>query len=336
MNITSSAPTRIDLAGGTCDIWPLYLFQPKARTINIAIDQRAKCKVSKAQGNAIEIRSEDLGASHRLPSIDYVDEIEPGHPLELVLRLLAFFRPEGGLSIQTSCMSPAGAGLGGSSALAISIAGAMNTLTGGRYSREELIVIAKNVETQVLRVPAGVQDYYPAMYGGLNSVLLDPTGDGLLRHSHILAHNLESRLVLIFSGQSRNSGINNWQVMKDFIDGNTTTQTLLRKIQETAMDMEVALKMGRYDEVAKAIEQEMSYRRQLAPGITTSEIDEWIDFAKGNGAKAAKVCGAGGGGCVVFLTAPTEKYNLIKKLRERDAKVLDFHVDSDGLSVSNY
>lgn len=336
MIVNSSAPTRIDLAGGTSDIWPLYLFQPDARTVNIAINQRAKAKVEQMGGNAIEIRSEDLDVSHRLPSIDYVDEIEAGHPLELILRLLAFFRPVGGLRITTSCMSPAGAGLGGSSALNIALCGALNSFIGGKYSREELIVIAKNVETQVLRIPAGVQDYYPAMYGGLNTVLLGITGDSLLRHSHILAHNLESRLVLVYSGKSRNSGINNWGVMKDFLDGNKEVQGHMKAIQEAAMDLEVALKTGRFDEAARAIEYEMEARKKLAPTITTPEIDEMIAFAKENGAKAAKICGAGGGGCVMFMTAPTEKYNLIKKLRDRGTQIIDFHVDSDGLSVNSY
>jgi D-glycero-alpha-D-manno-heptose-7-phosphate kinase len=336
MVITSSAPTRIDLAGGTTDIWPLYLFHPGARTVNIAIDQRAKAKIEKVSGNAIEIRSEDQEVSHRLPSIDYVDEIESGHPLELILRLLAFFRPEGGLNITTSCMSPAGAGLGGSSALNIALCGALNSVIGGKYSREELITIAKNVETKVLKVPAGVQDYFPAMYGGLNSVLLDTTGEGLLRHSHILAHQIESRLVLVYSGKSRNSGMNNWQVMRDYIEGNKEVQQHMRAIQEATLELEVALKTGRFDEAAKAIEFEMENRRKLAPGITTPEIDEMISYARENGAKAAKVCGAGGGGCVMFLTLPNDKYTLIKKLREKDVQIIDFHVDSDGLSVSSY
>src|SRR3989338_8466152 len=91
-------------------------------------------------------------------------------------------------------MSAAGAGLGGSSALAVALCGAFNVLTGSKYSREELLMIAKNVETQILKVPAGVQDYYPAMYGGLNSVLLDVVGESFLRHSHLLTHSIESRL----------------------------------------------------------------------------------------------------------------------------------------------
>ena len=334
--ITSSAPTRIDFAGGTTDIWPLYLFQQNSRTVNIAIDQRAKAKIEQIPGNAIEIISEDLNLNHRLPSIDYVDEIETGHPLELILRLLAFFRPAGGLKITTSCMSPAGAGLGGSSALTIALCGALNALIGGRFSREELITIAKNIETQVLKKPAGVQDYYPAMYGGLNSVILDTTGEGLLRHSHILAHQMESRIVLAYSGQSRNSGINNWTVMKEFFDGNKQVQTLMEQIQLATSDFENALKTGRYDEAAKAIEYEMEKRRKLAPNITTPEIDDMIIYAKENGAKAAKVCGAGGGGCVMFWTNPTDKVSLIKKLREKDVQVIDFHVDSEGLSVTSY
>lgn len=336
MIVNSSAPTRIDLAGGTTDIWPLFLFHPGARTVNIAIDLRAKAKVEQVGGNAIEIRSEDRDSSHRLPSIDYVDEIEPGHPLELVLRLLAFFRPQGGLRVTTSCMAPAGTGLGGSSALNIALCGAFNSLIGGRYSREELIQIAKNVETQVLRIPAGVQDYYPAMYGGLNSVLLEITGDSLLRHSHILAHQIESRLVLVHTGVSRNSGINNWQVTKDYLDGNKEVQGYMRGIQEATLELETALKTGRYEEAARAIEFEMENRRKLAPGVTTPEIDDLITYGREHGARTAKICGAGGGGCLMFWTNPNDKYPLIKKLRERDAQVLDFHVDSEGLSVSSY
>jgi D-glycero-alpha-D-manno-heptose-7-phosphate kinase len=336
MIIQSSAPTRIDLAGGTADIWPLYLFHPKARTVNVAINQRAKTKIEKIQGSAIEIRSEDQNQNLRLPSIDYLEEIESGQPLELILRLIDYFRPEGGFALTTSAMSPAGAGLGGSSALSIATVGALNAMIGGRYSREELITIAKNIETQVLKIPAGVQDYYPAMYGGLNSVLLEVLGDSVLRHSHILAHNIQSRMVLIYSGKSRNSGTNNWDVMKKYLDGNKEVQEHLRAIQLAAADIEAALKTGRFEEVARVLDFEMSHRRQLSPGIATPEIEEIIEYAKANGAKSAKICGAGGGGCVMLWTSPSEKSSLVSKLKEKSIHVIDFHVDSEGLTVNSY
>jgi D-glycero-alpha-D-manno-heptose-7-phosphate kinase len=167
-------------------------------------------------------------------------------------------------------------------------------------------------------------------------VLLEITGDSLLRHSHILAHQIESRLVLAYSGKSRNSGINNWQVMKDALDGNKDVQGCLKGIQEATLELEMALKTSRYEDAARAIEFEMENRRKLAPAITTPEIDELIDFGKANGARAAKICGAGGGGCLMFWTNPNDKYPLIKKLRERETQIIDFHVDSEGLSVSSY
>ena len=46
VDIECSAPTRIDLAGGTYDIWPLYLFHDGAQTINAAISLRASCRLT--------------------------------------------------------------------------------------------------------------------------------------------------------------------------------------------------------------------------------------------------------------------------------------------------
>lgn len=335
MIINSSAPTRIDLAGGTVDIWPIYLFLPKARTINIAIDQRAKVKIERRPGMAIEIRSEDLDVAMRLTSIDYIDAVEEGHPLALVVKLLEFFRPEGSLTITTSSMSPAGGGLGGSSALAIALAGGFNALAGSKYSREELITIAKNVETQILKKPAGVQDYYPAMYGGLNSVMLEVTGDALMRHSHLLTHSIESRLVLVFSGKSHHSGMNNWEIMKSYIDGDPKVAEGFKGIQTAAADMELALKVGNFARVGEAMEADMEHRRKLWPGVLTPELEDLIKFGKQNGAQAAKVCGAGGGGCLAFwVGSSSDKIKLQQKLREREVQLINFHVDAEGLSVT--
>lgn len=337
MRISSSAPTRIDLAGGTTDIWPLYLFHDNSKTINIAIDQRAQVSIEQKSGMAIEIISKDLDVSMRLTSIDYVDEVEPGHPLELVIRLLEFFRPQGGMTVTTSCMSPAGAGLGGSSALAIALCGAFNMLVDSYYSREELITIAKNIETKILKVPAGVQDYYPAMYGGLNSVLLDVMGETFMRHSHLLTHAIEQRLVLVFSGQSRNSGLNNWEVMKSHIDKDENVTKSLGGIQKATDDLEYALKTGNFQRIGDALLAEMESRKAMCATIVTPEMQEIIDYANANGAKAAKVCGAGGGGCLAFWVAsPRDKMDLIKKLREKEIQIIPFHADSEGLTVNTY
>ena len=337
MRITSSAPTRIDLAGATTDIWPLYLFHDNSKTINIAIDQRAQVTIEQKSGMAIEIESKDLDMSMRLTSIDYVDEVEPGHPLELITQLLEFFRPQGGMSITTSCMSPAGSGLGGSSALAIALCGAFNFMVDSYYSREDLITIAKNIETKILKVPSGVQDYYPAMYGGLNSVLLDVIGETFMRHSHLLTHALEQRLVLVYSGQSRNSGVNNWEVMKSCIDQDEKVTGGLEGIQKATDDMEYALKTGNFQRVGDALLLEVEHRSSMCSTIVTDEMQEIINFGKEHGSKAAKVCGAGGGGCIAFwVPSSRDKMELIKKFREKGVQVIPFHADSEGLQVNSY
>ncbi len=337
MIIESSAPTRIDLAGGTMDIWPLYLFHLPAQTINIAINQRATVRMEQVPGLALDLRSEDLDISMRLTSIDYISEVEPDHPLEILLRLLEFFRPEGGLNITTSCKSPTGAGLGGSSAIALAVCGALNVLTHSRYSREELLVIAKNIETQVLKVPGGVQDYYPALYGGLNSVVLDVKGDSLMRYSPQLARSLQSRMVLVYTGQNRNSGINNWTVTKAHIDKDPKVWTCFDNIRKATAGLEHALKTESFNSIPKYLEEDMENHHQLSPTIITDEMKGIIDYGKANGAKAAKVCGAGGGGCLLFWTNSLEdKVKLSQKFQERDGvEVINFHIDSEGLSVES-
>jgi len=160
----SQAPTRIDLCGGTIDIWPLYLFHNSAATINLAVNLYAKTRIKERRDSKIVIESKDL---KKRIKFDSIDKLSHNHSLSLITKILSFFKPETGLHIETDCEAPAGAGLAGSSALNIALCTAMNKLTGKSYSKKELITIAKNIESQVIRVPTGEQDYYPAMFGGL-------------------------------------------------------------------------------------------------------------------------------------------------------------------------
>lgn len=52
----------------------------------------------------------------------------------------------------------------------------LNRLNGTGYSIEKIREISQNIEAQIIRVPTGCQDYYPAMYGGVNAMELGPAG----------------------------------------------------------------------------------------------------------------------------------------------------------------
>ena len=197
----SSAPTRLDLAGGTLDIWPLYLFHEGAQTLNAAITLRAECTLSTNTGGGLQVVSEDTGQSM---SAEHWSTLTGREEPRLITGILRFFEAEH-LTVVTRSASPIGAGLAGSSALNIALCGALAKWQQQSYTSEELITLALNLEAQVLRIPTGAQDYRPAMYGGLASVELRPTG---VRRQPLALdpHELDDRIVLAHTGNPATPG----------------------------------------------------------------------------------------------------------------------------------
>src|SRR5438067_3900688 len=175
MIIQSSAPTRIDLAGGTIDIWPLYLFHPGAQTLNAAISLRARARVESRSDTRVVIRSEDTGVT---VEADGWQELGGRRELRLLSLLVHFFEVSG-ITLTTSCESPAGAGIAGSSALNVAVCAALADWTRIHYEPEALLQVAMNVEARTIAVPTGLQDYRPALYGGVAA--LELRVDGITR-----------------------------------------------------------------------------------------------------------------------------------------------------------
>jgi D-glycero-alpha-D-manno-heptose-7-phosphate kinase len=328
VRITASAPTRIDLAGGTIDIWPLYLFHHGAQTLNAAISLRAHVSVEARDDSRVEIISEDT--DKRL-IVDSAAALRDDETLALLGRLAYVFQVSGA-TIRTRGESPAGAGIAGSSALNVAVCGALARWTGHTEAPEALLETAKNVEAQAIKVPTGLQDYRPAMYGGIAAIELGE--HGLTRVGlRVDPHELERRIVLCYTGAPRNSGTNNWDIMKRHIDGDRHVFDCFERIRDTAAAMRSALERGDWDSTGRHLAEEWSNRKRLAPGVSTPQIDDLIARAISAGATAAKVCGAGGGGCLFCLTPP-EKANAVREaLAAGGARLLDFRIETDGLRV---
>jgi D-glycero-alpha-D-manno-heptose-7-phosphate kinase len=326
--IESSAPTRIDLAGGTLDIWPLYLFHEGAQTLNAAISLRARCSIQPRAGQGLTIVSDDTG-----------DRIEAGHwselrdnpELRLLGRLLHYFRAES-LELHTRSESPVGAGIAGSSALNIAVLGALCAWSGRSHSHDEMLHIAMNVEAQAIGVPTGVQDYRPALYGGVSSVEL--AVDGIRRVAlDVSAEDLGRRLILAYTGATRKSGINNWEVTKRHIDGDPEVQERFGRIRDIAASMRAALVRGDWTEVGHQVAAEWQNRKGLAPGVATPEIDRILAAAREAGALGGKVCGAGGGGCLFCISAPDDVPAVRAAIAASGGRILDFQIETEGLRV---
>ncbi|HEV3469161.1 MAG TPA: hypothetical protein VG148_07555 [Pyrinomonadaceae bacterium] len=332
MIIEAIAPTRVDLAGGTIDIWPLYLFHPGATTVNFAIDLYARCRVETRDDDQIILESRDRRVSFET-SLAAIEDLAREERLELISKLVHFFRPETGFHLVAESAAPAGAGLGGSSALAIACIGALNRLVGDRYPERKFIVVAANVETTVIRVPAGFQDYYGAFYGGANAIQF--SAEGIRREPlHVEPAELERRVVVCYTGEPRLSGINNWEMFKNHIDGDPVLFQLFEAIRDTARGMRTALAAGDWAAVGELMRAAYPNRKRLAPNITTPHMEALIEKALASGAVAAKVCGAGGGGCIAFLCEDGERERVERALAEEaGAEVLDWHFARDGLRV---
>jgi len=261
-----------------------------------------------------------------------MDELGWEENLELVSKMVHFFRPEIGFHLTTHSEAPAGAGISGSSALAIALIGALNSLVGNRYEKRQFIGIAANIETTVIKVPAGLQDYYPAFYGSTSCIHLDP--DGVDReHLAIDEREIERRFVICYTGEPRHSGINNWEVFKRHIDGDQEVFAIFERIRDAAVQMRAALLANDWNAVAETMRAAYPNRKRLAPGITTPHMDHLVEKALANGAEAAKVCGAGGGGCIAFLCAEGRKPDVERALVAAGGEILKWNVAREGLVV---
>lgn len=332
MIIESSAPTRVDLAGGTIDIPPLFLFHEGAATVNFAINLLAKCRLETRNDDKIIIESVDRGLKVE-SSLGRINELAHEETLALPAKLVHFFKPEIGFNMTTQSEAPAGAGLAGSSALNIACIGALNRLVGNRYDESRFITIAANVECQVIKVPTGFQDYYPAQFGGAMCLHFRP--DGITREPlNIDAATLESRIAVCYTGEPRNSGINNWELTKRHIDGDRALFGLFDGIRDTSLSVREAVVNGDWQRVGEILKAAQPERKKLSPNITTPQMDSLIQKAMDNGAVAAKVCGAGGGGCIAFFCEEGRRADVEKALAASEgAEVLNWKFAQDGLTI---
>ena len=249
-----------------------------------------------------------------------------------LLALLARHYQMENATLTTRGESPAGAGIAGSSALTIAVCGALARWTASSSDPEHILQVAMNVECQTIRVPTGVQDYRPALYGGVAAIELGVAGITRVVLD-VDPRELERRIVLAYTGAPRRSGTNNWEIIKRHIDGDRHIFDCFERIRDTAVAMRTALQRGDWDEVGRQIGIEWENRKGLAPGVTTPTIDDLMARAKAAGAMAGKVCGAGGGGCLICYGPAGSRSAIADALAKGGARLLDYHIETEGLQI---
>lgn len=283
MKVSVTVPTRIDLAGGTLDVYPLYLFEDGGLTVNAAIDVYGHVTVEERPDAQIHIHSEDTGAENRFASLA---KMPMGGDLDLVKRALRFYHkqsdPRRGLNVTLRSEAPRGSGLGASSALLMALSSALNEIENLGLSKDRIIDLGANIEAQVIGIPTGKQDYFPPLFGGICSIWFGVDGHRLERLDEAqysgsdLIDRLNERLILTFTNINRFSGATNWAMLKRYIDREGDTVAHLRRIKEVARALRQSLVAGDLDEFARLLAVEWENRKALAEGVTTPEIERII------------------------------------------------------------
>lgn len=333
---TATAPLRADLAGGTLDIWPISQLQAGASTVNVALSIRATARY-RAGGAAWTLRAEDLGAERQVAREGMAraaDEALAGDPFALVTRALEHVDAREPGTVDTRIGGPAGAGLGGSSALLIALYGLACRIAGRRPDRRRMAQVARDLEARVLGLPTGVQDYYPAIHGGALRLRYLP-GRTVVDRLDVDLAALSSRLVLAFSGRPHESAPSNWGIFRRRLEGEAVAVEAFAAIADAAERAGRALERADWAALGRAMSDDWSARKRMEPALAPPDLRALEAAGLQAGARAAKCCGAASGGCMLFLLRrPAERERIEGALRSAGATVLSPSLSRTGLRVS--
>jgi D-glycero-alpha-D-manno-heptose-7-phosphate kinase len=190
----------------------------------------------------------------------------------------------------------------------VGLLNALHAFRGERVSAGQLAEEASYIEIDVLKQPIGKQDQYAAAFGGLNSFCFKP-GGGVTVEPQRLANgafgDLFNHIMMFWTGHQRDSS----SVLAEQKSNTAKKMESLLQMREHAGQLQGLTRNGHFDvtKFGRVLDEGWHLKRQLATTITTSQIDAWYRAAMAAGAEGGKLCGAGGGGFLLFLVKPERR-----------------------------
>jgi D-glycero-alpha-D-manno-heptose-7-phosphate kinase len=326
-SVRARARCRVDLGGGTLDIWPLGLLFAGAQTVNVALDVVVEVTLSprpagyrlRSDGTDVELPTVEELAAHREGALPGVVAAALGLPP---------------VDIEVSSGSPRGGGLGASSAVTVALIAAGERLL-ERPPRDAAGTarLARDLEARLMRLPTGTQDHYPALLGGSLAVAFTPGGE-TVRQLDVDLSNLGRHLLVAYSGQSHFSAATNWTIIRRCLEGDAEVGGLLQGIAEVAAELPAPLERGDWQAVGALVHREWQLRRRLADGVSVPAVENLLAVAAANGAWGGKACGAGGGGCVAILTPADRREAVSRALVAAGGEIVAALPTATGLEVA--
>lgn len=335
MIIRSKAPLRLGLAGGGTDVSP-YCDEYGGIVLNVTIDMYAYCTIEPTNNNKIIFIASDRNEKEEL---DSKEKLDINNKLFLhkgiYNKIIEKYNKGKALSFKMTTYSdaPAGSGLGSSSTMVVAIIKAFVEWLNLPLGDYEIAHLAYEIEREDLKLSGGKQDQFSATFGGFNlmeffsenKVIVNP-----LKVKRWIKNEIENSLILYYTGTSRESA----KIIDDQISNvkNKAEKSLegMHELKKSAIEMKNAILTGNFENLTNCLKDSWKSKKKISNSISNQLIEERYKFIIENGGKAAKVSGAGGGGFMMILCDPKERYSLVKKLQKLDGKVMLPHFTEEG------
>lgn len=334
MIIRSKAPLRLGLAGGGSDVSP-YSDIYGGLVLNATINLYTYCTIEERSDAKIVIQSWDADCRQTLDSAPILDIDGHASLIKGVYNRIVkdFVHSPLSFTISTYNDAPAGSGLGTSSAMVVCILKCFAEWLALPLGDYEIARLAYEIERQDLALSGGKQDQYAATFGGFNymefhnndMVIVNP-----LKIKRWIIDELESSMVLYFTGRSRESANIINEQKKNTESGNSSAIEAMHRIKQSAIDMKRAVLMGDMNSFASILGKAWEDKKKMAGAITNPVIQQAFDVATAAGAISGKVSGAGGGGFMMLMVEPTRKREVIEALSQLDGFVMPFQFTEGG------
>jgi D-glycero-alpha-D-manno-heptose-7-phosphate kinase len=310
---------RVDISGGTLDLWPLFNFVGGAKTINTALSLKASCQFQWLENQNVEVSVTNLDFKKSYKNLKELLDSKD-HQIDILKPVLRNYKFSKGFKIETRSESPVGGGLGGSSTLLVSIIRSIDEALNLERNEAATVDFACNLESEILNTPAGTQDYFQAVKPGLSLIQYSAEGRKREFFSSPWLNNVKSQFKLIYSGHPHHSGLNNWQIFQKCVQGDKETLSILKSLKEVSEMVYFDMHTATGSNMSNLLTEELELRRRLATGYVNPPLEKIIKFLHNMDLNQFKICGAGGGGCLWALV-PEELNKDLQKVKDLHSEI---------------
>lgn len=340
MIIRSKAPLRLGLAGGGTDVSP-YSDRYGGAVLNATISLYAYATIEPRDDNRIVLRSVDKDITLEFASVPF---LETDGQLDLIIgvynRIIRDYKIEPlSFTLTTYVDAPAGSGLGTSSTVVTAVLGAFSEWLKLPLSEYDLAKLAYEIERTDLGMAGGKQDQYAATFGGVNFMEFFENGKVIVNPLRIKAqvlNELSNNIILFYTRTSRISSEIIMTQQRNVNSGSVKSVEAMHKIRDLAVKMKEAILKGNLDKMGELLNLSWEFKKQMADGISNSQIDEIYTAAIEAGATGGKISGAGGGGFMFFYCPGISRYSVINALEQFGGHARRYEFTKQGLETWTY